>query len=71
MQAMDESKKSQVIMATHSPMLMAYPGAKLLRVTAGGIEPTTLEQTDHYRLMRDFILDPHGFVQAKLWESRQ
>ena len=71
MRAMDESKKSQVIMATHSPMLMAYPGAKLLRVTAGGLEPTTLEQTDHYRLIRDFILDPHGFVQAKLWESRQ
>jgi predicted ATPase len=69
LRAMDESKKAQVIMATHSPMLMAYPGATLLRITPGGLEPTTLEETDHYRLMRDFMHDPHGFVDMKLWES--
>ena len=68
LRAMDESKKSQVIMATHSPMLMAYPGAALLRLTPEGLEPTTLEQTDHYRLMRDFTQDPHGFVESRLWE---
>lgn len=65
---MDGSKKSRVKIATHSPMLMAYPGAALLRLTPGGLEPTTLEQTDHYRLMRDFTLDPHGFVESRLWE---
>ncbi len=68
LRAMDESKKSQVIMATHSPMLMAYPGATLLRLTPAGLEPTTLEQTDHYRVMRDFILDPHGFIESHFWE---
>jgi len=68
LRAMDESKKSQVIMATHSPMLMAYPGAALMRFTPAGLAPTTLEETDHYRVMREFILDPSGFVEAHLWE---
>lgn len=67
LRAMDESKKCQVIMATHSPMLMAYPGATLLQLTRGGLAPTTLEETDHFRLMREFIQDPHGFVEASVW----
>lgn len=68
LRAMDESKKAQVIMATHSPVLMAYPGAALMRLTPAGLAPTTLEQTDHYRLMREFILDPHGFIESHLWD---
>lgn len=68
LRAMDESKKSQVIMATHSPMLMAYPGATLLGLTKSGLAPTTLEQTDHYRLLRDFMSDPTTFVESALWE---
>lgn len=68
MHLMNESKKCQVIMATHSPMLMAYPNATLLRLSRGGLEPTTLEETDHYRLMRDFTSDPAGFIEAALWE---
>lgn len=67
LRAMDESKKCQVIMATHSPMLMAYPGATLLQLTHGGLAPTTLEETDHFRLMRQFTQDPHGFVEASVW----
>lgn len=68
LRVMDESKKAQVIMATHSPMLMAYPNATLLKLTKDGLAPTTLEETDHYRLTRDFVLDPKGFVEAALWE---
>jgi predicted ATPase len=36
---MDESSHCQVIMATHSPILMAYPGATLLRLAKYGLEP--------------------------------
>lgn len=68
LRAMDKSRKSQVIMATHSPMLMAYPNATLLRMTKGGLAPTTLEETDHYRLMREFMSDPQGFVETALSE---
>jgi predicted ATPase len=55
-------------MATHSPMLMAYPTATLLRLTKDGLEPTTVEQTDHYKAMREFIADPKGFVEAAIEE---
>lgn len=65
---MDRSGRCQVIMATHSPMLMAYPNATLLRLTKYGLEPTTVEQTDHYKAMREFFDDPRGFVQAAIGE---
>jgi len=55
-------------MATHSPILMAYPGARLLRITKYGLDPVRLEETDHFRLWREFCLDPAAFVQAALEE---
>jgi predicted ATPase len=47
---------------------MAYPGAILLGLTKGGLAPTRLEDTDHYRLMRDFICDPKVFIETALGE---
>ena len=61
---MDRSRLSQVIMATHSPMLMAYPNARLLRLTKYGLEPVTLEETDHFRLMREFFQSPAAFLDS-------
>jgi predicted ATPase len=65
---MDRSGISQVIMATHSPMLKAYPGARLLRLSKYGLEPVTVEDTDHYRLMREFWADPRMFIETMLEE---
>jgi predicted ATPase len=61
---MDAIGHCQIIMATHAPMLMAYPNATLLRLTKYGLEPVTVKQTDHYRVMREFCDDPKGFVEA-------
>ncbi len=69
LQMMDRSGRCQVIMATHAPMLMAYPNATLLRLTKYGLEPTTVEQTDHYKALREFFDDPHGFVEAAIGEG--
>ena len=41
-------------MATHSPMLMAYPNAQLLRLSKYGLEPVSVRDTDHYKVMREF-----------------
>jgi predicted ATPase len=49
-------------------MLMALPDAELLRLTPHGLEPVTLEETDHYRLWREFCAEPAGFVAAMLEE---
>ena len=57
---MDQSGICQVIMATHSPLLMAYPGARLLRISRFGLEPADFRDTDHFRMLRDFCNDPDG-----------
>jgi predicted ATPase len=59
---------SQVIMATHSPILMAVPGAEILEITRGGLAPVALKDTAHFRLYRSFIEDPNGFVAEALDE---
>ncbi|WLR51871.1 AAA family ATPase [Bacillus tianshenii] len=48
---------SQFIIATHSPILMAYPDAKILELTEEGITDTALEQTNHYSIMKQFFED--------------
>ena len=68
MRRMDQSGHCQIIMATHSPMLMAYPDARLLRLSKYGLEPVTVKETDHYKVMREFCADPAGFVEAAIEE---
>jgi predicted ATPase len=65
MRRMEQSTICQIVMATHSPMLMAYPNARL---TKYGLEPVTVEQTDHYKVMREFCDDPAGFVEGVMAE---
>jgi predicted ATPase len=65
---MDRSGICQVIMATHALMLMACPGATLLRLSKYGLDPVAVEDTDHYRLMREFWTDPRGFIETMLEE---
>jgi predicted ATPase len=68
MRRMEDIGHCQIIMATHSPVLMAYPNATLLRLTKYGLEPVTLKDTDHYKVMREFCEDPKGFVDAVMEE---
>ena len=68
MRRLEDSKICQIVMATHSPVLMAYPNARLLRLTKYGLEPVTVESTDHFRIMREFCDDPAGFVEGVLAE---
>jgi predicted ATPase len=68
MRRMEQSTICQIIMATHSPMLMAYPNARLLRLSKYGLDPVAVEETDHYKVMREFCADPAGFVEAAIEE---
>lgn len=49
---------SQVVLATHSPMLMTYPGACLLQIDEVGIHPTEYRKTSHYQITRRFLENP-------------
>jgi predicted ATPase len=46
---------SQFIIATHSPILMAYPDARIYLFSETGIREVAYEDTDHYRVARDFL----------------
>ncbi|PLT30002.1 AAA family ATPase [Peribacillus deserti] len=48
---------SQFIIATHSPIIMAYPQAKILEFTQEGLHEVRLEDTNHYILMKQFFND--------------
>ncbi|RYY23161.1 MAG: ATP-binding protein [Sphingomonadales bacterium] len=63
---MQRAGQTQAILVTHSPILMALPGARLLRMGKYGLEPVELEDTDHFRMTRQFALDPHGLVADML-----
>ena len=46
---------SQFIIATHSPILLSYPHAKLLLFDGSGITEVKYEDTEHYAVTRDFL----------------
>lgn len=46
---------SQLIVATHSPILMAYPGATILEIAEGELRRVAYEETEHYQVMRRFF----------------
>ncbi len=46
---------SQFIIATHSPILLAYPNAKILVFDQSGLTETAYEDTEHYAVTRDFL----------------
>jgi predicted ATPase len=47
---------SQFVIATHSPILMAYPDALILHCGPTGLQPMRYEDTEHFRITRDFLL---------------
>jgi predicted ATPase len=51
-------KGSQLVMATHSPILMALPGALILKLSQQGITQITYDEADAVRVMREFVRDP-------------
>jgi predicted ATPase len=61
-----QAANAQIIMATHSPILMAVPGARLLEITRGGLNEINLLQTQHFRLYQDFTADPEDFIARAL-----
>ena len=53
---------SQFIVATHSPILLGYPEARLYVLTEDGIAETSYEETEQYELTRSFLDNRHRFL---------
>ncbi len=54
--------QSQFIIATHSPILMAYPRAQLLMFDGRVIREAALSETPHYQLTRNFVMNPKAMM---------
>ena len=53
---------AQFLIATHSPIILSYPGAVLFSLDEAGIQPIEYRDTEHYRLTRDFLNTPERFL---------
>ena len=58
-----ESQNAQFIIASHSPILMAYPGAEIFHFDDGQIKKVGFNDLEHVRLMRDFLNNPESFLR--------
>ncbi len=59
-----EERASQFVIATHSPILMAYPKALIYRLAPNGIGRVAYEDTEHYRITRDFLNSPERYFKS-------
>ena len=59
-----EKRGSQLIIATHSPILMAYPKALIYHLAPGGIERIAYEATEQYTITRDFLSSPERYFKT-------
>lgn len=55
-------QNSQFIIATHSPLLMAFPGATVYEFFSDGIRETDYKNTDHYLVTKRFLNDPERMI---------
>ncbi|MFQ6100453.1 MAG: AAA family ATPase [Anaerolineae bacterium] len=64
LQRLETGGHAQFIMATHSPILLAYPGAQIFSFDSSRIEEMDYEETMHYKLYKQFFTDRSVFLEA-------
>lgn len=57
---------SQFVIATHSPILMAYPGADVYMCTDSGLKQVSYQDTEHFQVTHDFIRNPGRMLNILL-----
>ncbi|PJJ84628.1 AAA family ATPase [Mucilaginibacter auburnensis] len=60
---LDKGGRAQFIIATHSPMLICYPGATIYQFGDNGIHETTYEDTEHFYLTKGFLNNPEAYLR--------
>lgn len=57
------AQDSQFIIATHSPIIMAFPEAVILSFDTLPIQPVSYQDLEHVKLTRDFLNNPEAFLK--------
>ena len=60
---------SQFVIATHSPMILAYPDAWIYHMTSDGPRRTDWDALEHVRLTRDFLMYPEAYLYEIMEEA--
>jgi predicted ATPase len=58
---LEKAGTSQFIIASHSPMLIAYPGATVFSLDSGSFQKVDYRQTEQFRLMKHFLDSPERY----------
>jgi predicted ATPase len=62
-------QQAQFIIATHSPIVMAYPSSIIYELTEDGIQKTAYTETKNYRISRQFLNNHTGMLRTLLNEK--
>ncbi|MFN0070150.1 MAG: AAA family ATPase [Chloroflexota bacterium] len=60
---------SQFIIATHSPIILAYPNAWIYELGDHAARLTTYQETEHYRVTREFLVNPEPMLRVLLSDA--
>jgi predicted ATPase len=63
--------QSQLVIATHSPILLAYPNAKIYEFSDKGIAEIKYTDTEHYQITRDFLNRHERMLEILISEEDQ
>ena len=56
-------QEAQFVIATHSPILLAFPGAAILTFDGGTLAEVAYDDVPNVRLTRDFLADPEAYLR--------
>jgi predicted ATPase len=60
---LEQNGRAQFLIATHSPILICYPGATIYQFDEEGIRETTYEETEHFSLTKSFLNNPGVYLR--------
>lgn len=60
---LEQSGRAQFIIATHSPMLLCYPGSTIFSFGDSGLEEIGYKDTEHYQLTKNFLDNPDAYFR--------
>jgi predicted ATPase len=61
---LEKPNHAQFLISTHSPIILAYPGATLFTLDGGSIEEIAYEDTQHYQVTRGFLNHPESYFKT-------
>jgi predicted ATPase len=69
MNQLDRGGRAQFLIATHSPMLICYPGATVYQFDETGVRETNYQDTEHFYLTKSFLDNPAAYLRHLMGDS--